>query len=407
VPTLEIASYDVAIDLTRGPDTFRSRTEVRFSCEPGVSAVTDVHPVHIRQAVLNGADLQDGAANDRGLRLARLGGDNTFIVEAEFAYARAGGVGLIQETGPDGSTCVYSKAYRGGAPHIFCCFDQPDLRAPFTLSVRTPVRWPCLANAAVADRFLGETTVLWTFALTRPIAPYLFGMCAGLSAGPAFNCHQRDGSPLPVTAHALPPVAAQLDVALSAKLFQQPLLYCERTLGVRYPDDKCDVAFLPQFAPGLAFGAPGLLAIRDEVLNPADKPQTYLPTVIAHELAHAWFGGLVELQAPEDDWLEEAITTYVSRSALEAQYPDVNPWSSDTSRTLPDHAYAKNAAQLKQLETIVGRRAVMDGIGELLRHHANGTVTKDDLVRFWSLTSGQDLREWAADQLTPAPRDKA
>jgi aminopeptidase N len=407
VPTLQIASYAVGIDLTSGPDTFRSRTEIRFSCEPNASAVADVHALHIRRAVLNGADLQDATANDGGLRLRGLGGDNTLIVEAEFTYARAGGVGLIRETGPDGSTCVYSKAYGGGAPHIFCCFDQADLRASFALSVRTPIGWPCLANAAVADRLPGETTMLWTFARTRQIAPYLFNMCTGLSAGPAFACQRRDGSSLPVTAHALPPAAAQLDAVLSAKLFQQPLLYYERTLGVGYPEDKCDVAFLPQYAPGLAFGAPGLLAIRAEVLYPEDKPRTYLPTVIAHELAHAWFGGLVEFRPPENDWLEEGITTYISRSALEAQYPDVNPWEFDVSRTLPDHAYSKNAAQLKQLEAIVGRRAVMDGIGELLRRHANETVTKDDLVRFWSRTSGQDLREWAANQLAPAPPDEA
>jgi aminopeptidase N len=405
MPTLQIASYDVAIDLTGGPRTFSSRTEIHFGCEPGMGAAAGVLALNIRRAVLNGADLQDAAVGD-SLQLARLGGDNTLIVEAEFAYAQPGGVGLIRETGPEGSACVYSKAHRGGAPHIFCCFDQLDLRAPFTLSVRAPIGWACLANASVAGRNEGKTTALWTFATTRPIAPYLFSMCAGLSAGPRLACQRRDGSPLTVAAHALPPAVELLDAALGVELFQQPLRYYESTLVVRYPDDKYDVAFLPQYGPGLAFGAPGLLTTREEVLNLKDKRETYLAIVIAHELAHTWFGGLIEFQSPGDEWLEEAITTYVSRSALEARYPHINPWSAATSESLPDHAYAKNAGLLKQLETMIGRQAVMDGIGDLLRHQANRTVTKDNLARSWSLASGQDLGEWTANQLIPVPPDQ-
>jgi aminopeptidase N len=405
--TLQITSYDVAIDLTGGPDTFWSRAEIHFgSSEPGVGATADVYALNIRQAVLNGADLQDAADSDGGLQLARLDSDNTLIVEADFAYAMSGGVGLMRETGHDSTTCVYSRAYPGGAPHIFCCFDQPDLRAPFTLSIRVPTGWSCVANAPLADRSSGKTAALWTFATTRPIAPYLFSMCAGLSAGPAFACERRDGSPFAVTAHALPPVAKLLDAALSEELFQQPMLYYERTLGVRYPDDKWDIAFVPQFT-ALAFGAPGLLTIRDEVLNQKGRPEIYLATVFAHELAHAWFGGLIEIQPREDVWLEEAIVTYVSRSALEARHPNVAPWSADMSRTLPDHAYARHAAPLKHLETIIGKQTVMNGVGDLLRHHANSTVTKDDLVRSWSLASGRDLREWAATQLIPDPPDEA
>jgi aminopeptidase N len=216
-----------------------------------------------------------------------------------------------------------------------------------------------------------------------------------------FACTRRDGSSLQVTTHAVTPAAGRLDAVLSAELFQQPLLYYEHALGIRYPDDKYDVAFLPQFAPALAFGAPGLLTTREEILNLAGKPAAFLPSVVAHELAHAWFGGQIEFLPPENSWLEEAITTYVSRSALQAHHPDMDPWKAGTSKTLPDHAYVKDAAPLKQLETMIGKQAVMSGLGSLLRHHADETVTKNDLALSWSLASGQDLREWAANQLIP------
>ena len=58
-------------------------------------------------------------------------------MEAEFGYVTAG-TGLHREAGPDGDACVYSKAYPGGAARIYCCFDQPGLRAPFRLSVEVP-----------------------------------------------------------------------------------------------------------------------------------------------------------------------------------------------------------------------------------------------------------------------------
>ena len=100
MPTLQIASYDVAIDLTGDPDTFWSRTEIHFSCsEPGVGATADIYALNIRQAVLNEADLQDAAASDGRLQLPRLDSDNTLVVEAEFAYAMSVGVGLMRETG--------------------------------------------------------------------------------------------------------------------------------------------------------------------------------------------------------------------------------------------------------------------------------------------------------------------
>jgi aminopeptidase N len=399
MPRLQIKSYEVAIDLT-GAGTFLSRTEIRFRGDPGATVTADMHALDVRQAILNGAELS-AAASSGGLRLDQLARDNTLIVDAEFAYARPGGIGLVRETRPGDITWVYSKANRGGAAHIFCCFDQPDLRAPFTVSIRAPAGWPCLANAPSAAKKHDQAVTQWTFAATRPIAPYLVGICAGLSAGPVFACTRHDGSPLRVTAHAVPPAVERLDAVLDAEMFQQPLLYYERELNLRYPDDKCDVAFLPQFAPALAFGAPGLLTTQEEILNLTGKPAAYLPGVMAHELAHAWFGDTIEFLPAENAWLEEAVTTYISRSALEARYPDVNPWSTDISPNLPDHAYATDAAPLKQLETMIGKQAIMSGLSDLIRDHADQTVTKDDLAHTWSLASGQDLREWIANQLVP------
>ena len=401
---LEIVSYDLAVDLTGGAETFSSRAEIRFRCcQPGRAAFADLQAAGVRRAVLNGADIARAYQPGR-LELPQLAAENALTVEADFGYVPAG-AGLYRVSGPDGCACVYSKAYPGGAPRIYCCFDRPDLRAPFTVSVHAPAGWSCISNGAVVSRPAGGGAGVWTFATTHPITPCLTSFCAGPFAGSAFTSGHDRLSPVPVTANSLPAAAAALEAAALPELVRQPLEYYQRSLGVAYPYGKCDFVFVPGY-PGLAFGAPGLVTIKEQVLTepPQGNPSLYLATVIAHELAHAWFGGLIELQPSEDGWLEEAITTYISRAALEATRPGAAPWAEPVSLALPDHGYASDAAAIRQLETLIGRQAVLTGLGNLLRHHAHGYAAKDDLVQCWSQAAGRDLRQYAAGTLKPAAK---
>ena len=132
---LDIASYDLALDLTHGPETLWSRTEVSFRCrKPGAATFADLHAVRIGHARLNGADL-DPAVTFRGGRLGlpRLDNENLLIVEAEFAYA-SGPEDMCHVTDArDGSVFVWGRSSAQGAS-----FDRPDLRAIFTVSVDAP-----------------------------------------------------------------------------------------------------------------------------------------------------------------------------------------------------------------------------------------------------------------------------
>jgi aminopeptidase N len=406
---VDIVAYDLLVDLTGGARTFTSRSEIRFRCErAGSAAYADLQAAGIRRAELNGTALDVAKAYQPGrLELPQLAPESTLIVEAEFGYV-SGGAGLHRLTGPDGRDCVYSKTYPGGAPRIYCCFDQAELRAPFTVSVKAPAGWSCLANGPVASRPARGEAGVWRFAATHPIAPYLSCFCAGPLSGPAFTWERDRRSPVPISVSALPSAAAVLEAVVSPELFRQPLAYYERSLGAPYPYGKCDVVFVPGY-PGLAFGAPGLVTIKEQVLT---EPQNggrgpYLAIVIAHEVAHSWFGGLIEFQPPEDGWLEEAITTYISRTAIEeSHHPGIRPWAVSVSEVLPDHAYASDAATIRQLEHLIGRQAVLAGLGDLLHRHAHGSASRESLVECWSMAAGRDLSEWAAETLIPtAPNE--
>src|ERR671922_1184824 len=148
---IDVVSYDVLLDLTVGAETFWSRTELRFCCRrEGARVFAVLRPVGVRRVVLNGADVTGRHLHRDGrLELPNLARENTLAVEAEFAYVetdtglyRFGG-GEDGGGGEGGFGCVYSNANRGGAARIFCCFDQPDLRAPIMLAVRAPGAWCC------------------------------------------------------------------------------------------------------------------------------------------------------------------------------------------------------------------------------------------------------------------------
>lgn len=402
--SLDVVSYDLLVDLTAAGDTFWSRTELRFKCrDDGAGVCADLHPVQVRRIELNGTDLSRAhLLRDGLLALPRLGGENRLIVEAEFAYAREGpGLHRAAAEGLD-LACVYSNANNGGASRIFCCFDQPDLRAPITLAVRTPPGWICRANfPATAHPAHGQATP-WRFAATPPLAPYLFALYASNADRTAQATAHAGDHPVPLTVWT-PLTAGQPTAARTIlQLARQSLAYYARVLAVPYPYPKCDLVFVPRFGP-LAFSVPGLAILQDRLLQPSSTdPPLYLPCAISHEMAHAWVGGLMDLREPRERWLQEALTTYLSRAALEQTQPGSSPWDPATSASLPDHDYSPDAAPLRQLEQLIDRQTVMHGLGAVMDQHAHATITIDDLVRSWSHASRRDLRPWAATTLLPA-----
>lgn len=291
--TVDVVSYDVFVDLTSEGDTFCSRTELGFRCRrDGASVFADLQAVGVRRMILNGEDLtRRDLHGDGRLELPRLGDENTLNVEAEFSYAQEGaGLYRVADSG-NGMACVYSKGIEARAPRIFCCFDQPDLRAPMNVAVHAPAGWCCRANFPAVGRPLDGEAGVWRFAPTSPLAPYLFALCAGPEQGTVLAAESDRGQRVPLTIWVPLASGDLLPAELCLELVRQPLRYYEAALGVRYPYPKCDLVFVPAY-PALAFSAPGLITFQQRLLEPSEtRPLLYLASVMAHELAHAWVGG--------------------------------------------------------------------------------------------------------------------
>ncbi len=421
-------AYDVDLDLTATAGEFPSRTVVRFRCSaPGSSTFVDLDAVTLRSAELNGVALPSGAFQGARLALADLAEDNVLVVEADCGYSSAG-VGLHRFTDPvDGRVYCHTQFEPFDAHRVYACFDQPDLKAPFTLTVRTPAGWDAISNGAAVDRPAGDGG-RWRFATTPPIPTYI----AALVTGPfhAVRDHHR-GVDLGVFCRQS--LAGHLDADEILEITRQGLDFFTEQFAYDYPFGKYDQLLVPEFSAG-AMENPGCVTFNERHLfrsKVTEAVRLDRAGTILHEMAHMWFGDLVTMRWWDDLWLNESFATYAATLALaeatrftdawvsfayeikaeayrEDQLPTTHPISSDSADTddvltnFDGITYEKGASVLKQLVAWVGPDAFRDGLRDYFRRHEFGSAELGDFLAALERSSGRRLRGWS-DEWLQAP----
>jgi aminopeptidase N len=420
---LRVRAYQIDLDLRDAArnDTFASTTTVQFTCSaPGQDTFVELKPAQLHEVLLNGAALDPATLVDNRLPLPDLRADNTLVVRATMTYSRTG-EGLHKFTDPaDGEVYLAAQAGLDEAQRMFACFDQPDLKASLAFTVTAPPSWVVTTNGA--GRQLGDGQ--WEFTPTRPLPTYL----ACVVAGPYHvRSDKHDGIPLGL--YCRRSLAEHLDKD-AEELFDITRRCLDRfheLFGIRYPFGKYDQAFVPEFNWGAMENA-GLVTFRDEFVFRAAVTEFERETramIIAHEMAHMWFGDLVTMRWWDDLWLNESFAEYLGYRVAAEATPYTNAWTSfalgrkawgyradqrpSTHPIAPervedvDHAlmnfdgisYAKGAAVLRQLVAFLGDEAFFAGLREHFQAHAYGNATLADLLAALSASSGRDLTEWA------------
>ena len=188
---LQIHHYDITLDLT-GEGTFRSVTTIEASSAGG-STFLDLKPATVAAITLDGSMIDvDGLQRGR-IALDLPAGRHTIRVDATMNF-RKDGEGLHLHVDPaDGRRYVYGMSFMDAAPSIFACFDQPDLKAPYTFHVTVPADWTVIGNAPGTQVESGH----WEFDTTPPLSTYF----VTLVAGPYHLIHsEHDGIPLGLSA---------------------------------------------------------------------------------------------------------------------------------------------------------------------------------------------------------------
>src|ERR1700710_2296825 len=155
---LRVTSYDVDLDLTTSESTFRSRSVVHFVCtEPGASTFLELTAPTVHALRVNGRDVDIATVFDgHRIRLTDLAESNEVEVVADCAYSRSG-EGLHRFIDPvDGEAYLYTQFETNDAHRMYACFDQPDLKAVFRLTVTAPEHWTAVSNSTAESEVIDD-----------------------------------------------------------------------------------------------------------------------------------------------------------------------------------------------------------------------------------------------------------
>jgi aminopeptidase N len=434
---LDVDSYTVELDLTDGGGkpgaaTFRSITTVRFSCRaPGASSWIDLVAAQVHAATLNGVALDvTGYDEADGVALPELATENELVVEADCRYMNTG-EGLHRFVDPvDGGVYLYSQFETADAKRMFACFDQPDLKAVHRMRVVAPADWVVVSNApAERTEEASGGAVRHLFADSARISTYIAALVAGPYARWTDEYSDADGV-IPLGIHCRASLAEHMDADRLFAETKQGFGFYHRAFGVRYPFDKYDQCFVPEFNAGAMENAGCVTFLEDYVFR--SRVTRYLyerrAETVLHEMAHMWFGDLVTMRWWDDLWLNESFATWASVFSQAEATEYTNAWTTfatvekswayrqdqlpsthPIACEIPDVqavevnfdgiTYAKGASVLRQLVAYVGLEEFLAGLRIYFDRHAWGNATLADLLAALEEASGRDLSGWSAQWL--------
>ncbi|MCL6667173.1 aminopeptidase N [Streptomyces panaciradicis] len=418
---LDVHRYSIELDLTTGDETFDSRTVIRFSARTDATTFVELKPAELRAATLDGLPLDPASLDGNRLPLENLtAGEHELRVEAAMRYSRTG-EGMHRFTDPtDGETYVYTQLFLDDVQRVFTAFDQPDLKSVFELTVTAPDGWTVLANGITERLDDGR----WQAAPTPLISTYLVAVAAG-----PWHSVRTEHRGLPFGLHCRRSLAPYLDPDAD-ELFEITRQCFDRyheKFEEPYPFDSYDQAFVPEFNAG-AMENPGLVTFRDEFVYRSAVTDTERQTramVVAHEMAHMWFGDLVTLRWWDDIWLNESFAEYMGYQTLtEAtrftdtwtdfgvarkawgydadQRPSTHPVApenvDDTASALLNFdgiSYAKGASALRQLVAWLGEKDFLAGINTHFARHRFANAGLADFIDSLASATERDVHAWA------------
>lgn len=431
--------YWLRFRIEPGAKLVQGETWLRFSLardrEPR-PVVLDFGGQDLAEVKVNEKDATLVAVHDHLLVPANLlvAGPNTIAAKFAAPIAESGTPLTVYRDPADGREYYYTLVVPADAHRLYPCFDQPDLKARFTLELDLPDQWVAVANGAEHEDSKGGIPIpggrRWAFRETAPLPTYLM----------AFACGPFDVAPGPVPAIAgfdaraplrfflRPGERKHFDAQALTRLHIDGLRWLVETFAVPYPFGKLDVVLLPGFPYGGMEHA-GAIFYREQALL-FDHPPTIgelvrRSTLVYHELSHQWFGNLVTMQWFDDLWLKEGFATFVAYQAMAALEPERQSWLRFLQRVKPRAyevdgtpgttpvfqelknladaksaygaiVYNKAPAVLRELHDRLGADAFRAGLKRYLEKHAFGNATWRDLALALESTSRADLGRWSS-----------
>ncbi len=427
-------SYQVSLDLTAGDEFFTSETTVKFTCnKPGYESFIDAVGKSVISATLNGQAVETSNYDGESIFLKNLAADNELVIKMSTPYSNTG-EGLQRSVDPvDNEVYLYSQGETAFIRKMYPCFDQPDLKATFTLTTTAPKHWSVISNSPVEEKteLAGDKTQ-WRFKPTPRISTYI----TALIAGPYYSVSDTyvGKKSVPLGIYCRKSLAEHLDPEDIFLITKQGFAYFENVFGLEYPFEKYDQIAVVDFNWGAMENAGAvtflerLLVFRSKV---TERMYNARANTILHEMAHMWFGNMVTMKWWDDLWLNESFAEWSSYLAMVEATRFKNSWTgfnqerknwayrqdqlSSTHPIVTDMvdidtvagnfdgiSYAKGASVLQQLVVHVGRDNFITGLQKYFTKHAFKNTTLDDLLIELTQASGKDLTTWVSNWLQTA-----
>jgi aminopeptidase N len=304
------------------------------------------------------------------------------------------------------------------ARRAFPCFDEPAYKAVFRISLVVDKNDTAISNGSIVSDTPGPQAGKHTlqFSDTPRMSSYLVAMMVG-----DFACVEGSADQIPIRVCAVPEKRQLLDYALLSA--ENNLKFYDTYFSVKYPYHKLDIVAFPDFSAG-AMENLAAITYRETLLTIDDRTASVgaheaVVSVLAHEMAHMWFGDLVTMQWWNDIWLNEGFATWMSAKPAESWKPEWHGERAEIQETLTalsadaitsirpiranaetpaeietlfdGIAYGKAASVLRMVEAYVGTETFRKGANAYLEKHAYANATAEDFWNQMTATSGKPV----------------
>lgn len=319
---------------------------------------------------------------------------------------------------------LYTLLVPERASTLFPCFDQPNIKANYTLDVTAPKEWKVLSGATLENRTEQADKVHYRFSKSDPMSTYLFSMVAGKFESSTENPGIFD---MTFLYREIDTIKVELSLPIVYDLHQRSIDFLQGYTEYEFPFQKLDFAAIPGFQYG-GMEHVGAIQYRESSLfldaSATERQHLGRAKLIAHETAHMWFGDLVTMDWFNDVWMKEVFANFMADKIINPTFPDINhqlqfmtshyqgAYAEDRTRgTNPIRQHLdnlKNAGSLyggiiynkapimmRQLEAAMGEARFREGIREYIPRFAYDNATWEDLVEILDDKTPDDLKNWS------------
>ncbi|TDP03873.1 M1 family aminopeptidase [Flavobacterium sp. 245] len=318
---------------------------------------------------------------------------------------------------------LYTLLVPDRASTLFPCFDQPDIKATYKLSLSVPKEWSVLAGADVKEKLEKGDFTTYTFGESDKMSTYLFSFVAGKFK----SITQKPGLEMTMLYRENNAEKIKMSVDTIFNLHQQFLDFLEKYTKKKFPFQKLDFASIPVFQYG-GMEHVGAIQYRESTLfldnSATDSEKLSRAKLIAHETSHMWFGDLVTMKWFDDVWMKEVFANFMADKIMNPIFPKVNhnlqfftahyasAYAED--RSLGTHPIKQHLANLKnagslygaiiynkapimmrQLEASMGKEPFQKGIEKYIQKYANDNADWNNLVEILDDETPLDMKKWS------------